>query len=56
MLRRAGYNVELSAPLDNIPMSTSLERERIEEPVNLNLLQYSFQLNLFSSMSWTIQN
>ncbi|KAI8539265.1 hypothetical protein RHMOL_Rhmol09G0168600 [Rhododendron molle] len=32
-LRRAGYNTELSAPLDNIPSSTSIERERIEEPV-----------------------
>ncbi|CAL5386309.1 unnamed protein product [Camellia sinensis] len=30
-LRRAGYNTELSAPLDNIPSSTSAERERIEE-------------------------
>ena len=34
-LRRAGYNIELSAPLDNIPFSTSSERERIEENVCL---------------------
>lgn len=31
--RRAGYNTELSVPLDNIPFSTSTERERIEETV-----------------------
>uniref|UniRef100_A0A3N7FY80 Uncharacterized protein n=1 Tax=Populus trichocarpa TaxID=3694 RepID=A0A3N7FY80_POPTR len=30
-LKRAGYNADLSAPLDNIPFSTSSERERIEE-------------------------
>ncbi|KVI03728.1 hypothetical protein Ccrd_017975 [Cynara cardunculus var. scolymus] len=29
--RKAGYNIELSSPLDNIPFSTSSERERIEE-------------------------
>jgi len=34
-LRRAGYNIELSSPLDNIPFSTSSERERIEENVCL---------------------
>ncbi|XP_073057597.1 uncharacterized protein [Primulina eburnea] len=33
--RRAGYNTELSAPLDNIPFSTSSERERIEVPNSL---------------------
>lgn len=32
-LRKAGYNTELSAPLDNIPFSTNSERERIEENV-----------------------
>ena len=32
-LKRAGYNIELSAPLDNTPFSTSSERERIEENV-----------------------
>ncbi|KAJ6878345.1 hypothetical protein NC651_030935 [Populus alba x Populus x berolinensis] len=30
-LERAGYNTDLSAPLDNIPFSTSSERARIEE-------------------------
>ncbi|MBA0634350.1 hypothetical protein Godav_024524 [Gossypium davidsonii] len=30
-IQRAGYNTELSAPLDNIPFSTNPERERIEE-------------------------
>ncbi|KAF2296896.1 hypothetical protein GH714_011643 [Hevea brasiliensis] len=30
-LKRAGYNIELSASLDNIPFCTSSERERIEE-------------------------
>jgi hypothetical protein len=34
-LKRAGYNADLSAPLDNIPFSTSSERERIEENVSL---------------------
>ncbi|KAL2555713.1 P-loop containing nucleoside triphosphate hydrolase superfamily protein [Forsythia ovata] len=34
--RRAGYNTELSAPLDNISFSTSSERERIEVPVFRN--------------------
>ncbi|KAG6739044.1 hypothetical protein POTOM_058681 [Populus tomentosa] len=32
-LKRAGYNTDLSAPLDNIPFSTSSDRERIEENV-----------------------
>lgn len=32
-LKKAGYNTELPAPLDNIPQSTSTERERIEESV-----------------------
>lgn len=39
-LRRAGYNTELSAPLDNIPFSTSSERERIEETVCLYMMHY----------------
>ncbi|KAJ6976047.1 hypothetical protein NC653_031774 [Populus alba x Populus x berolinensis] len=30
-LERAGYNTDLSAPLDNIPFSTISERARIEE-------------------------
>lgn len=47
-LRRAGYNTELSAPLDNIPFSTSTERERIEEnvcyPYNFDLLKVRISL------------
>ncbi|PON41866.1 GTP-binding ribosome biogenesis protein [Parasponia andersonii] len=39
-LRRAGYNTELSAPLDNIPFSTSSERERIEETIFRNKLTF----------------
>ncbi|KAL2903626.1 putative GTP-binding protein EngB [Bienertia sinuspersici] len=39
-LRRAGYNTELSAPLDNIPFSTSTERARIEESVFRNKLDF----------------
>ncbi|XP_057530887.1 uncharacterized protein LOC130809222 [Amaranthus tricolor] len=39
-LRRAGYNTELSAPLDNIPFSTSSERDRIEESVFRNKLEF----------------
>ncbi|KAL8531266.1 hypothetical protein ACS0TY_008042 [Phlomoides rotata] len=38
--RRAGYNTELSAPLDNIPFSTSSERERIEVPAFRNKLEF----------------
>ncbi|KAF1895151.1 hypothetical protein Lal_00022649, partial [Lupinus albus] len=34
-LRRAGYNIDLSAPLDNIPFSKGAERERIEENLML---------------------
>uniref|UniRef100_A0A6N2LZK5 Uncharacterized protein n=1 Tax=Salix viminalis TaxID=40686 RepID=A0A6N2LZK5_SALVM len=30
-LKRAGYNTDLSTPLDSIPFPTSSERERIEE-------------------------
>lgn len=44
-LRRAGYNIELSAPLDNIPFSTSSERERIEETVCLNIVQWNSVFN-----------
>ncbi|WCJ34972.1 P-loop containing nucleoside triphosphate hydrolases superfamily protein [Euphorbia peplus] len=39
-LKRAGYNIELSAPLDNIPLSTSSDRERIEENVFRNKLEF----------------
>ncbi|XP_040991944.1 uncharacterized protein LOC121238915 isoform X1 [Juglans microcarpa x Juglans regia] len=39
-LRRAGYNIDLSAPLDNIPFSTSSERERIEDSPFRNKLTF----------------
>lgn len=48
-LRRAGYNTELSAPLDNIPSSKSIERERIEEPVFRNKLTFFAAANVSSS-------
>lgn len=31
--KKAGYNIEISAPLDNIPLSTSSGRERVDVPV-----------------------
>uniref|UniRef100_A0A0V0I7S8 Putative GTP-binding protein 8-like n=1 Tax=Solanum chacoense TaxID=4108 RepID=A0A0V0I7S8_SOLCH len=48
-LKRAGYNIELSAPLDNIPFSTSSERERIEEPVFRNRLEFFAAAKVSSS-------
>ncbi|KAF5751307.1 hypothetical protein HS088_TW02G00320 [Tripterygium wilfordii] len=48
-LRRAGYNVELSAPLDNIPFSTSSERERIEENIFRNKLTFFAAAKVSSS-------
>ncbi|XP_048130286.1 uncharacterized protein LOC115748988 isoform X2 [Rhodamnia argentea] len=48
-LQRAGYNVDLSAPLDNIPLSTSSERERIEENVFRNKLSFFAAANVSSS-------
>ncbi|KAL3530963.1 hypothetical protein ACH5RR_010285 [Cinchona calisaya] len=47
--RRAGYNVELSAPLDNIPFSSSSERERIEETVFRNKLTFFAAAKISSS-------
>lgn len=47
--RRAGYNTELSAPLDNIPFSTSSERERIEVPVFRNKLEFFAAAKISSS-------
>lgn len=44
-IKRAGYNIDLSAPLDNIPFSTSTERENIEENV-CGCLLHSNQLFL----------
>ncbi|XP_010413647.1 PREDICTED: uncharacterized protein LOC104699943 [Camelina sativa] len=48
-LKRAGYNTELPAPLDNIPQSTSTERERIEESVFRNKLEFFAAANVSSS-------
>ncbi|KAE8712680.1 P-loop containing nucleoside triphosphate hydrolases superfamily protein isoform 4 [Hibiscus syriacus] len=40
-IQRAGYNTQLSAPLDNISFSTKPERERIDENIFRNKLQFS---------------
>lgn len=32
-IKNAGYNTKLSAPLDNVPFSTRIERDRIEDSV-----------------------
>ncbi|XP_038879328.1 uncharacterized protein LOC120071244 [Benincasa hispida] len=39
-IKRAGYNTDLTAPLDNIPFSNSAERERIEENIFRNKLTF----------------
>ncbi|XXG39584.1 hypothetical protein AAC387_Pa01g0510 [Persea americana] len=48
-LRRSGYNIELSAPLDNIPFSTSSEREKLEENVFKNKLTFFAAAKISSS-------
>ncbi|KAL5727243.1 hypothetical protein ACHQM5_000460 [Ranunculus cassubicifolius] len=48
-IKRAGYNIDLSAPLDNVPMSTSTERERIEEAVFRNKLEFFAAAKVSSS-------
>ncbi|XP_010535339.1 PREDICTED: uncharacterized protein LOC104810688 isoform X2 [Tarenaya hassleriana] len=48
-LKKVGYNTELSAPLDNIPHSTSTERERIEESVFRNKLAFIAAAKVSSS-------
>ncbi|KAK3022934.1 hypothetical protein RJ639_046752 [Escallonia herrerae] len=48
--RRAGYNIELSVPLDNIPNSTNSERERIEETVFRNKLTFFAAAKISSSL------
>uniref|UniRef100_A0A7N0ZU53 EngB-type G domain-containing protein n=1 Tax=Kalanchoe fedtschenkoi TaxID=63787 RepID=A0A7N0ZU53_KALFE len=48
-LQRAGYNINLSAPLDNIPNSTSTERERIEESLFRNRLEFYAAAKVASS-------
>ncbi|XP_078436373.1 P-loop containing nucleoside triphosphate hydrolases superfamily protein isoform X2 [Wolffia australiana] len=49
-LKNAGYNTELSAPLDNIPFSDSSERERIEENVFRNKLEFFAAAKVSSSL------
>ncbi|KAF3340554.1 GTP-binding protein EngB [Carex littledalei] len=48
-LTNAGYNVKLSAPLDNIPFSKSSERERIEHAVFRNKLEFFAAAKISSS-------
>jgi hypothetical protein len=48
-IKNAGYNVKLSAPLDNVPFSTSPERERIEENVFRNKLEFFAAAKISSS-------
>lgn len=48
-LRRAGYNIELSAPLDNISFSTGSERARIEENIFRNKLEFFAAAKISSS-------
>ncbi|KAA3456559.1 P-loop containing nucleoside triphosphate hydrolases superfamily protein isoform 1 [Gossypium australe] len=48
-IQRAGYNTELSAPLDNIPFSTNPERERVEENIFRNKLQFFAAAKVSSS-------
>ncbi|GAA0138585.1 hypothetical protein LIER_00302 [Lithospermum erythrorhizon] len=48
-IKRAGYNIELPSPLDNIPFSTCSERERIEEPAFRNKLEFFAAAKLSSS-------
>ncbi|KAL1558780.1 hypothetical protein AAHA92_09205 [Salvia divinorum] len=49
VFRRAGYNIELPAPLDNIPFSTTPERERIEVPAFRNKLEFFAAAKISSS-------
>ncbi|XP_031475083.1 uncharacterized protein LOC116247202 isoform X1 [Nymphaea colorata] len=48
-LRKAGYNIDISAPLDNVPFSTSAERERIEDNVFRNKLEFFAAAKVSSS-------
>ncbi|KAK2440609.1 GTP-binding protein [Trifolium repens] len=48
-IKRAGYNIELPAPLDNIPFSKSSERENIEENVFRNRLEFFAAAKVSSS-------
>lgn len=48
-IKRAGYNTDLTAPLDNIPFSNSAERERIEENIFRNKLTFFAAAKVSSS-------
>ncbi|CAI8596913.1 unnamed protein product [Vicia faba] len=48
-IKRAGYNIELPSPLDNIPFSKSSERENIEENVFRNRLEFFAAAKVSSS-------
>ncbi|KAF8708572.1 hypothetical protein HU200_029944 [Digitaria exilis] len=49
-IKNAGYNVKISAPLDNVPFSTSsTERDRIEESVFRNKLEFFAAAKMSSS-------
>ncbi|CAN6308753.1 unnamed protein product [Urochloa humidicola] len=48
-IKNAGYNVKISAPMDNVPFSTSPERERIEENVFRNKLEFYAAAKMSSS-------
>ncbi|XP_020575331.1 uncharacterized protein LOC110021252 [Phalaenopsis equestris] len=48
-LQNAGYNVKLSAPLDNTPFSTATEREKIEDNVFRNKLEFFAAAKISSS-------
>ncbi|KAG0476937.1 hypothetical protein HPP92_013778 [Vanilla planifolia] len=48
-LKNSGYNTKLSAPLDNTPFSTSTEREKIEENVFRNKLEFFAAAKISSS-------
>ncbi|KAK1392564.1 EngB-type G domain-containing protein [Heracleum sosnowskyi] len=49
-IRRAGYNTELTVPLDNLPSSTDSERARIEETVFRNKLTFFAAAKVSSSL------
>lgn len=48
-MKKEGYNIDLSYPLDNIPFSTSSVRERIEEPAFRNKLEFFAAAKISSS-------
>lgn len=48
-IKNAGYNVKISAPLDNVPFSTSTERERIEDSAFRNKLEFFAAAKISSS-------